>query len=52
MPNIELSWTQAAVVAGGLIIASVTLRLARRSRLTAAAVFVQESALVLALFTL
>jgi PAP2 superfamily len=52
MPNIELSWMQAAVVAGGLIIAAVTLRLARRPRLTAAAVFVQESALVLALFTL
>src|SRR5580698_8375710 len=52
MPNIELSWTQAAVVAGGLIIASVALRLARRSRLTAAAVFLQESALVVALFTL
>jgi hypothetical protein len=52
MPNIELSWSQAAFVAGGLIIAAVTLRLARRPRLTAAAVFVQESALVVALFTL
>jgi hypothetical protein len=52
MTDIELSWTQAAVVAGGLIIASAGLRLARRSRLTGAAVFLQESALVLALFAL
>jgi len=52
MTNIELSWSQAAVVAGGLIIASAGLRLARRSRLTAVAVFLQESALVVALFAL
>ena len=52
MTNIELSWAQAAVVAGGLIIASAGLRLAHRSRLTAVAVFLQESSLVLALFAL
>jgi hypothetical protein len=39
-------------VAGWLIIASAGFRLARRSRLTAAAVFLQESALVVALFAL
>jgi hypothetical protein len=52
MTNIELSWTQAAVVAGGLIIASAGLQLARPSRLTGVAVFLQESALVLGLFAL
>ena len=52
MTNIELSWAQAAVVAGGLIIASAGLRLAGRPRLTAVAVFLQESSLVLALFAL
>ena len=52
MPNLELSWQQAAVVAGGLLIVAAALRLARRSRLTAAAVFLQESALVFALFAL
>jgi hypothetical protein len=52
MANIELSWTQAAVLAAGLIIASVALRLARRSRLTAIAVFLQESSLVIGLFAL
>ena len=52
MTNVELSWSQAAVLAGVLIIASAGLRLARRSRLTAVAVFLQESALVVALFAL
>jgi hypothetical protein len=52
MTNIELSWTQAAVVAGGLIIASAGLRMVPRSRLTGVAVFLQESALVLGLFAL
>jgi hypothetical protein len=42
VPNLELSWQQAAVA----------LRLARRSRLTAIAVLTQESALVLGLFAL
>jgi PAP2 superfamily len=50
--NIELSWTQAAVLASGLIIASLGLRLARRSRLTGVAVFLQESSLVVGLFAL
>jgi PAP2 superfamily protein len=52
MPNLELSWTQAAVLASALIIASAGLRLARRSRLTTVTVFLQESALVVALFAL
>jgi hypothetical protein len=52
VPNIELSWLQAAVAAGALIAVAVELRLARRPRLTAIAVFTQETALVLGLFAL
>jgi PAP2 superfamily len=52
MWNLELSWQQAATVAGVLAVATVGLRLARRPRLTAAATFTQETALVLALFAL
>ena len=52
VPNLMLSWQQAANVAGCLAVAAVALRLARRSRLTAIAVFTQESALVFALFAL
>jgi hypothetical protein len=52
VPNIELSWMQAAVAAGALIAVAVGLRLARRPRLTAIAVFTQETALVLGLFAL
>jgi hypothetical protein len=52
MPVLELSWQQAAVVAGCLAVAAVALRLARRRWLTALAVFTQESALVIALFAL
>lgn len=52
MPTIELSWSQAAVAAGGLAVGAVGLRLTRRSRLTAIAVFAQETALVLGLFAL
>ena len=52
MPTIELSWSQAAVAAGGLAVGAVALRLTRRSRLTAIAVFAQETALVLGLFAL
>jgi PAP2 superfamily len=52
VPNIELSWSQAAVAAGGLAVGAVALRLTRRSRLTAIAVFAQETALVLGLFAL
>jgi len=52
MTNIELTWTQAAVLAACLIIASVAFRLGRRSRLTAVAVFLQESSLVVGLFAL
>ena len=52
MPNIELSWSQAAVAAGALIAVAVALRLARRPRLTGIALFAQETALVLGLFAL
>ena len=52
VPDLELSWPQAAVVAGVLGVAAVALRLARRPRLTAIAVFTQETALVLGLFAL
>jgi hypothetical protein len=50
--NIELSWQQAAVLAGGLAFVAIALRLARRPRLTGLATFAQESALVIALFAL
>ena len=52
VPTIELSWSQAAVAAVGLAVGAVALRLTRRSRLTAIAVFAQETALVLGLFAL
>jgi hypothetical protein len=52
MTNIELSWAQAGVLAAVLIVASLSLRLVRRPRLAAVAVFLQESALVVALFAL
>jgi hypothetical protein len=52
VPNLELSWLQAAVAAGGLIVVAAGLRLAGRPRLTAIAVFTQETALVLGLFAL
>src|SRR5215469_3215533 len=52
MRNLELSWQQAAVLAGCIVVVTVLLRLARRPRLTATATFTQETALVLALFTL
>lgn len=52
MRNLELSWQQAAVLASCLVVVTVLLRLARRPRLRAVARFTQETALVLALFTL
>jgi hypothetical protein len=56
MRDLELSWQQAAIVAGALAAVTVGLRLARRcgwrSRLAGAATFTQETALVLALFAL
>jgi hypothetical protein len=56
MWNLELTWQQAAIVAGVLAVATVGLRLAWRygwwARLTATATFAQETALVLALFAL
>ncbi len=52
VPNLELSWQQAAVVAGCLAVVAPALRLARRPRLTAVATFLRESALVFGLFAL
>ncbi|HEX4657295.1 MAG TPA: phosphatase PAP2 family protein [Streptosporangiaceae bacterium] len=52
MRNIELSWQQAAILAGCTVVVTVLLRLARRPRLGAVATFTQETALVLALFAL
>jgi hypothetical protein len=52
MIDLEMSWRQASVAAGGLIVASVALRATRRERLAAIAVFTQETGLVLGLFAL
>ncbi len=52
MIRFELSWQQAAVVAVCLICASRVLRASRRPRLAGAAVFTQESGLVIGLFAL
>jgi hypothetical protein len=52
MIDLELSWRQAAVAAGSLIVASVALRATKRERLAAIAVFTQETGLVLGLFAL
>jgi hypothetical protein len=46
MRNIELSWQQAAILAGCVAFVTAALRLPRRPRLTAAAAFAQETALV------
>jgi PAP2 superfamily len=50
--HLELSWTQAASAAGALGIATAALRAAHKPRLTKAALFTQETALVLGLFAL
>src|SRR5258708_11014298 len=50
MRNLELSWQQAAILAGCMVVLTVLLRLARRPRLAAAATFTRETALVLVLF--
>jgi PAP2 superfamily len=55
VPNLELSWQQAGVVACCLAAVAVVLRLTRRprrSRLAGVATFTRESALVFGLFTL
>jgi hypothetical protein len=52
VPDLELSWQAAAILAGGLAGAALVLRRLRRPRLAAAGVFTQETALVLALFAL
>jgi hypothetical protein len=52
MPNLELSWQQAAIVTCCLAAAAVTLRLTRRPRLAGISTFIRESALVFGLFTL
>jgi hypothetical protein len=50
--DLELSWRQATAAAGGLAVATVALRAARKPRLRAVSVFVGEIALVLGLFAL
>ena len=52
MRNLELSWQQAAILAGCLAVVTVVLRLARRPRPAVVATFTRETALVLALFAL
>jgi hypothetical protein len=52
VPDLELSWWAAAILAGCLAIAVPVLRRAGRPRIAAAATFTQETALVLALFAL
>jgi hypothetical protein len=52
MTNLEWSWQEAAIAACGLVVVTILLRLARRRRLTSAAMFTQETALVLVLFAL
>src|SRR4030088_3220290 len=52
MTNLEWSWQEAAIAACGLVVVTILLRLARRRRLTSAAMFTQETALVLVLFGL
>jgi hypothetical protein len=50
--HLELTWEQAAVAAGGMAVAAAGLRLAKRPRLAAVAVFTQESGLIFGLFAL
>ena len=52
MINLDLNWQEAAAAAAGVGIASGALRAAGRRRLTAAAIFARETALVLGLFAL
>jgi hypothetical protein len=52
MIDLELSWREAAIVAGAVAVGAVALRRSRRPRLVAASVFGQETALILALFAL
>jgi PAP2 superfamily len=50
--DLELTWEQAAIAAGGVGVASAALRAARKPRLAGAATFARETALVLGLFAL
>ncbi len=52
MPNLELSWQQAAIVTCCLAAAAAALGLARRPRLAGVTTFIRESALVFGLFAL
>src|SRR6266851_1459963 len=52
MINLELSWPEAAITAASLGVVAVALRAADRPRLAGAAVFTQESALIVGLFAL
>jgi PAP2 superfamily len=50
--DLELSWQQAAGAAAGLAVATLALRAPGKPKLTSAAVFTRETALVLGLFAL
>jgi PAP2 superfamily len=50
--NAELSWQQAGITAACLATASLALRTGTRPKLTSAALFIQEAALVFGLFAL
>jgi hypothetical protein len=50
--NIELNWQDAGATAAGLAVASIALRAAKKQKLTSAAVFIAEAALVTGLFAL
>jgi len=52
VPNLELSWKAAAILAGCLAVSVPLLRRARQPRVAACAQFAQETALILALFAL
>ena len=52
MINAELSWQQAGIASGCLAAASLALRTGARPKLTSAALFIQEAALVFGLFAL
>jgi hypothetical protein len=52
VPHFELTWGQAAILAGGLAVLAVTLVRTRRARLVATGRFTGEAALLVGLFAL
>jgi hypothetical protein len=50
--NAELSWQEAGITAAGLTVTSLALRTKAKPKLTSAALFIQEAALVFGLFAL